>query len=47
MACLRQEFELWAESEPVEPEGESPTDEENAAFEAAEREHEEKVRRRA
>ena len=43
MACLRHEFEAWAESEPEEPEGENPSDEENAAFEEAEKEHEEKV----
>lgn len=46
MACLCMEFEAWAKSEPAEPESENPTDEENAAFEAAEKEHEEKVRRK-
>ena len=44
MACLREEFEAWADNEPVEPETENPTDEENAAFEEAEKQHEEAVR---
>jgi hypothetical protein len=43
MACLRQEFESWAEHEPEEPESDKPTDEENAAFEAAEEAHEQNV----
>eukprot|EP00977_Amphora_coffeiformis_P014558 scaffold4097_cov166-Amphora_coffeaeformis.AAC.15 len=41
MACLREEFEAWADSEPTEPESENPTEEENAAFEEAEKQHEE------
>jgi len=44
MACLREEFEAWADSEPAEPESENPTEEENAAFEEAEKQHEEAVR---
>lgn len=44
MACLRSEFEAWAESEPEEPEGENPSDEDLAAFEEAEKIHDEKVR---
>jgi hypothetical protein len=43
MACLCMEFEAWAKSEPEEPQGENPTEQDNAAFEAAEKEHEEKV----
>lgn len=44
MACLRSEFEAWATSEPAEPESDNPTEEENAKFEAEEKEHEAKVR---
>ena len=44
MACLRQDFEAWAENEPEEPEGDNITDEQNAAFEEAEKKHEEDVR---
>ena len=44
MACLREEFEGWADSEPAEPESENPTEAENAAFEEAEKQHEEAVR---
>jgi len=44
MACLRQEFEDWAESEP-ELEKDHPTEEEVAAFEEAEKEYHAKVRR--
>lgn len=44
MACLRQGFEAWADSEPDEPTDDNPTDEEIALYEAAEKEHEAMVR---
>lgn len=44
MACLRSEFEAWAEVEPEEPEDENPSDEALAAFEEEEKQHFEKVR---
>ena len=43
MACLRQDFEDWAESEP-ELEKDHPTEEEMAAFEEAEKQYHGKVR---
>jgi len=39
MACLRTSFEEWLNTEPEEPESDRPTDEEMAAFDDAERKH--------
>lgn len=44
MACLRQQFGEWIDSEPEELTSDRPTEEELTAFENAEKEYESKVR---
>lgn len=43
LACLRQMYADWVDSEPAEPESDRPSEDEMEAFEHAEKEHAEAV----
>lgn len=43
MACLRLSFENWVNSEPEEPETDTPTEEQLQKFEESEKQHAELV----
>jgi hypothetical protein len=43
MACLRQDFDDWAASEPEELESDHPTEKEMVAYDEKEKEHAAKV----